>query len=62
MTGTGHDRPPPRRARLAANWRNALRSTGPKSPSGKQRAARNALKHGLVVPLHTTEAALIVLT
>lgn len=53
MTGTEHDRPPPRPARLAANRRNALRSTGPKSPSGKRRAARNALKHGLAVPLRT---------
>ena len=51
MTGIGRDRPPPRPARLAANRRNALRSTGPKSAAGKQRAARNALKHGLAVPL-----------
>jgi hypothetical protein len=51
VTGGGRDRPPPRPARLAANRRNALRSTGPKSPAGKRRAARNALKHGLAVPL-----------
>jgi hypothetical protein len=51
VTGTGRDRPPPRSARLAANRRNALRSTGPKSAVGKRRAARNALKHGLAVPL-----------
>jgi hypothetical protein len=51
VTGTGRDRPPPRPARLAANRRNALRSTGPKSAVGKRRAARNALKHGLAVPL-----------
>ena len=51
MTGTGQDRPPPRPARLVANRRNALRSTGPRSPSGKRRAARNALKHGLAVPV-----------
>lgn len=34
-------------ARMAANKRNAARSTGPLTPLGKQRASRNALKHGL---------------
>ncbi len=34
-------------AKLAANRRNALRSTGPKTPEGKERSRRNALKHGL---------------
>src|SRR5688572_17193732 len=34
-------------AKLAANRRNALRSTGPRSALGKRRAAVNALKHGL---------------
>jgi len=33
---------------LAANRRNALRSTGPKSPEGKAVSARNALKHGIL--------------
>jgi hypothetical protein len=32
---------------IAANRRNALRSTGPRSASGKNRASRNALRHGL---------------
>ena len=32
---------------IAANKRNASRSTGPKSIEGKAKAARNALKHGL---------------
>ena len=32
---------------LAANRRNASRSTGPKSIQGKSRSRRNALKHGL---------------
>ena len=35
--------------RTAANRRNARMSTGPKSTNGKQRSARNALKHGLSV-------------
>lgn len=34
-------------AQLIANKRNAARSTGPLTASGKQRASRNALKHGL---------------
>jgi hypothetical protein len=32
---------------LAANRANARNSTGPRSASGKKRASRNALKHGL---------------
>jgi hypothetical protein len=32
-----------------ANRRNALRSTGPKSPVGKNRASKNAQMHGLSV-------------
>src|SRR5918999_1896743 len=30
-----------------ANWRNALRSTGPKTPEGKDAVRLNATKHGL---------------
>src|SRR3954462_14574520 len=33
--------------RLAANRRNALKSTGPRTSAGKKRSSRNALKHGL---------------
>ncbi len=32
---------------IAANRRNARLSTGPKTPAGKARAARNARRHGL---------------
>ncbi len=34
-------------ARLAANRRNALKPTGPKSPEGKTASRLNAFKHGL---------------
>jgi hypothetical protein len=37
--------------RIAANRRNAARSTGPQSRRGKSRSARNALSHGLAVPV-----------
>jgi hypothetical protein len=33
--------------RVEANRRNARKSTGPRSNSGKKRAGRNALRHGL---------------
>jgi len=40
--------PPPASPRsLAANRRNARRSTGPRSRDGKARASRNARRHGL---------------
>ena len=46
-------------AQLAANIKNAARSTGPTSPEGKRRVRLNALKHGMnaraVVPFSLRE-------
>src|SRR5258707_107696 len=33
--------------RLAANRQNAQKSTGPRTPKGKQKASQNSTKHGL---------------
>ena len=41
----------PSERQLAANRANARKSTGPRSASGKKRASRNALKHGLNTPM-----------
>ena len=52
-------------AKIAANRRNALRSTGPRTANGKMRSRGNALKHGfaaciMVDPSLRTEAAHVV--
>lgn len=36
--------------KIRSNRRNARRSTGPKTVSGKQRSSQNALQHGLSLP------------
>jgi hypothetical protein len=41
---------------IAANRRNASRSTGPVTAQGKARASRNALRHGLSVPVYRASA------
>src|SRR5215469_4619909 len=48
-------------AQIDANRKNASRSTGPKTPSGKDRSSRNAVRHGLrselaVLPFEQAEA------
>jgi hypothetical protein len=45
---------------IEANRRNALKSTGPRTDEGKQRASQNAVRHGLtaetvLVPLEDTD-------
>src|SRR5438270_11344376 len=41
---------------IAANQRNAQRSTGPKTPEGKALSRANAIKHGLAAETLVTKA------
>jgi hypothetical protein len=45
-------------AKIAANRRNARRSTGPCSAAGKARARRNAFRHGLATPASLDHVAM----
>jgi hypothetical protein len=38
---------------IAANRSNARKSTGPRSKAGREASRRNALRHGLAVPIGT---------
>jgi hypothetical protein len=42
---------------IRANRANAKRSSGPKTAAGRFRSSRNALRHGLSLPLDTDPAA-----
>jgi len=42
---------------IAANRRNARKSTGPRSGAGKKRASRNAYRHGLTLSVASTKAS-----
>jgi hypothetical protein len=42
---------------IAANRRNARKSTGPRSGAGRKRASRNAYRHGLTLSISSTAAS-----
>jgi hypothetical protein len=44
------------RNRIRANRENAKDSSGPKTANGRARSARNALRHGLSLPVHSDPA------
>ena len=37
--------------KLAANWANSKLSSGPKTPEGKVRSSRNAVRHGILADI-----------
>jgi hypothetical protein len=46
----------PSERQLAANRRNARKSTGPKTRAGRKRASRNSYRHGLSVSITSSSA------
>jgi hypothetical protein len=44
-------------AKIAANRKNAAKSTGPRSIAGRLRVSRNALRHGLSLPISANAEA-----
>jgi hypothetical protein len=46
----------PSERQIAANRRNARKSTGPRSGAGRKRASRNAYRHGLTLNITSTAA------
>lgn len=42
--------------RIAANRRNAARSSGPRTAAGKTRSGQNAFRHGLSLPIKENDA------
>ncbi len=46
----------PSERQIAANRRNARKSTGPRSGAGKKRASRNAYRHGLTLSITSSAA------
>src|SRR5437773_10463946 len=42
--------------KISSNRKNAQKSSGPKSAAGKSRAAQNALRHGLAIPVSNIAA------
>ena len=50
MKGGASDR------KIASNRKNAQKSTGPRSESGRRRSQRNALRHGLAIAIASNPA------
>jgi hypothetical protein len=53
------EKPPTSAKQIAANQRNAKKSTGPRSDSGKARSAFNAMTHGVYAQAHPIERGVL---